>query len=39
MDFNWLQAIGLFFASFALDGVFALYTVAVVKTKSLQAAS
>jgi uncharacterized protein YebE (UPF0316 family) len=39
MEFNWLQAIGLFFASFALDAIFALYTVAVMKTKPLQAAS
>ncbi len=39
MEFNWLIAVGLFFASFALDAVFALYTVAVVNTKALQAAS
>lgn len=38
MEFNWLQAVGLFFASAALDAVFALYTVAVVKSKAVQAA-
>jgi hypothetical protein len=32
-----LGAIGLFFASFALDAVFALYTFAVVKHKATQA--
>jgi hypothetical protein len=37
MDFNWLGAIGLFFASFALDAVFALYTLSVMKHKALQA--
>jgi len=31
MEFNWLAAIGLFFVSVALDAVFALYTVAIVK--------
>lgn len=39
MEFNRLIAVGLFFASFALDAIFALYTVAVIKTKALQAAS
>jgi hypothetical protein len=39
MEFNWLGAVGLFFASFALDAVFALYTLAVVKNKALQAGS
>jgi hypothetical protein len=39
MEFNWLAAIGLFFASAALDAVFALYTVAVIKNKALTAAS
>ncbi|MDB5161450.1 MAG: hypothetical protein JWO96_830 [Candidatus Saccharibacteria bacterium] len=38
MEFNWLQAIGLFFASLALDAVFALYTIAVIKSKALHAA-
>jgi uncharacterized membrane protein len=39
MEFNWLQAIVLFFASAILDAVFALYTVAVVKSKALTASS
>ena len=39
MEFNWLEAIGLFFASMALDAVFALYTVAVVKLRPLYAAN
>jgi hypothetical protein len=39
MEFNWLGAIGLFFAALVLDAVFALYTVAVVKSKALTAAS
>jgi uncharacterized protein YebE (UPF0316 family) len=39
MEFNWLLAVGLFFASFALDAIFALYTVAVMKNKAFQAAS
>jgi len=37
MDFNWLGAVGLFFASFALDAVFALYTLSVVKHHSVRA--
>lgn len=37
MEFNWLGAVGLFFASFALDAVFALYTFAVVKHNALMA--
>jgi hypothetical protein len=37
MEFNWLGAVGLFFASFALDAVFALYTFAVVKHNAIQA--
>ena len=39
MEFNWLLAIGLFFAASLLDAVFALYTVSVVKTQPLRAAS
>jgi hypothetical protein len=39
MEFNWLTAVGLFFASLLLDAVFALYTVAVIKKQALTAAS
>lgn len=39
MEFNWLLAVGLFFASLLLDAIFALYTVAVIKTQALRAAS
>jgi hypothetical protein len=39
MEFNWLAAIGLFFASFLLDAVFAIYTVAVVKLQAFRAAT
>ena len=39
MEFNWLVAIGLFFVALALDIVFALYTVAVVKLNPLFAAN
>jgi len=38
-SFNWLGAIGLFFASAALEAIFALYTLAVTKHKALQAAT
>jgi hypothetical protein len=37
MEFNWLGAVGLFFASFALEAIFALYTLAVTKHKALEA--
>jgi len=37
--FNWLGAVGLFFASAALEAIFALYTLAVTKHKALQAAT
>lgn len=37
MEFNWLGAIGLFFASAALESIFALYTLAVTKHKALEA--
>jgi hypothetical protein len=37
MEFNWLGAVGLFFASFALESIFALYTLAVTKHKALEA--
>jgi uncharacterized protein YebE (UPF0316 family) len=39
MEFNWLIALGLFIAATLLDAVFALYTVAVVKTQPFRAAS
>lgn len=39
MDFNWYAAVGLFFASSLLDGLFALYTVAIVDTNAARAAS
>jgi hypothetical protein len=39
MEFNWLLAIGLFFAALALDAVFALYTVAIINTRPLAAAN
>jgi type IV secretory pathway VirB3-like protein len=39
MDFNWMTAIGLFFASLLLDAVFALYIVAVNKGQSILAAT
>lgn len=39
MEFNWLGAVGLFFASFALEAVFALYTLAVTKHKALEAST
>jgi hypothetical protein len=39
MEFNWLQAIGLFFAALVLDAIFALYTIAVIKSKALLAAN
>ena len=37
--FNWLGAVGLFFASFGLEAIFALYTFAVTKHKALQAST
>lgn len=39
MEFNWFLAIGLFFAATFLDAIFALYTVAVIKTQPFRAAS
>jgi uncharacterized protein YebE (UPF0316 family) len=39
MEFSWPLAIGLFLASLVLDAVFALYTVAVIKTQAFRAAS
>jgi len=39
MEFNWLGAVGLFFASFALEAIFALYTLAVTKHKALEAST
>lgn len=39
MEFNWLGAVGLFFASAALEAIFALYTFAVTKHKALQAST
>jgi hypothetical protein len=36
-SFNWLGAVGLFFASAALESIFALYTLAVTKHKALEA--
>ncbi len=39
MEFNWLIGVGLFFAATLLDAIFALYTVAVINTKPLRAAS
>jgi hypothetical protein len=37
MEFNWLGAVGLFFASAALESIFALYTLAVTKHKAMEA--
>jgi hypothetical protein len=37
MAFNWLGAVGLFFASFALDAIFALYTLSVMKHQAVRA--
>jgi hypothetical protein len=37
MEFNWLGAVGLFFASGALEAIFALYTLAVTKHKAMEA--
>jgi hypothetical protein len=39
MEFNWLVAVGLFFAATLLDAIFALYTVAVVNTNPMRAAN
>lgn len=39
MHFNFLLAFGLFFAATLLDAIFALYTVAVINTNPLRAAS
>lgn len=39
MEFNWLGAVGLFFASAALESIFALYTLAVTKHKALEAST
>ena len=39
MEFNWLLAIGLFLAATLLDAIFALYTVAIIKTQPFRAAS
>lgn len=39
MSFNPLIAIGLFFAATLLDAIFALYTVAVINTRPMRAAS
>ena len=39
MEFNWLGAVGLFFASGALEAIFALYTLAVTKNKALEASA
>ena len=39
MEFNWLAAVGLFVAATLLDAIFALYTVAVINTKPLRAAT
>jgi hypothetical protein len=39
MEFNPLLAVGLFVAATLLDAIFALYTVAVVKTQPFRAAS
>jgi hypothetical protein len=39
MEFNWLVALGLFIAATFLDAIFALYTVAVIQTQPLKAAS
>ncbi len=39
MEFNWLVALGLFVAATAVDAIFALYTVAVIKTQPFKAAS
>jgi hypothetical protein len=37
MEFNWLGAVGLFFASAALESIFALYTLAVTKHRAMEA--
>lgn len=37
MEFNWLGATGLFFASGILEAIFALYTLAVTKHRALEA--
>lgn len=39
MEFNWLLALGLFVLSSFVDAVFAMYTVAVMKTQAFRAAS
>jgi hypothetical protein len=39
MEISWLVAVGVFFASAALDAVFAIYIVAVGKGQALLAAS
>ena len=39
MEFNFLLAVGLLLAATLLDAIFALYTVAVINTKPLRAAS
>lgn len=39
MHINWLLAVGLFVAASILDAIFALYTVAVVNTQPVRAAS
>jgi hypothetical protein len=39
MEFNWLVALCLFIAATFLDAIFALYTVAVIQTQPLKAAS
>lgn len=39
MEFNFLLAFGLFVAATLIDAVFALYTVAVMKTQPFRAAS
>jgi asparagine N-glycosylation enzyme membrane subunit Stt3 len=39
MEFNWLGAVGLFFASAVLEAIFGLYTLAVTKHKAIEAAT
>lgn len=39
LDFNWLIALGLFVGYLLVDGMYAYYTLAVVKRKALTAAS
>ncbi|MGH7156611.1 MAG: hypothetical protein ACREGG_00630 [Candidatus Saccharimonadales bacterium] len=39
MEFNWLGAVGLFFASAALESIIGLYTLAVTKHKALEAST